>query len=74
VVGKYSPVPFVLFAITTHFDEKNNNNSNDNEDNDWDEDHFEQKLYKTHDEKDWGIGTGGRDRYHTKGDCNEKII
>ena len=66
--------PFFLFAITAHFDEKDDSNSNDNEDNDWNEDHFEQKLYKTHDEKDWSLGIGGRDWYHTKGDCNENIV
>lgn len=45
-------VRFFLFAITTHFDEKDNNHSNNNEDHNWDDDHFEQELYKTHGEED----------------------
>lgn len=67
-------LPFFLFAITTHFDEKDNNNNNDSEDNNWDEDRFEQELDKTHGEEDWSIGIGGRDWYHTEGDYNENIM
>jgi hypothetical protein len=62
---------FLLFAITTHFNEKDNNNSDDDEDNNWDEDRFEQEFQKTHDGKDWCIEIGGRDWYHIKGDHNE---
>lgn len=41
---RFLQFPIFLFAITTHFDEKDDNNSNDNEDNNWNEDYFEQQL------------------------------